>query len=85
MIGKKQLIIKDHTDRDYHKHLISISNISKFTKPPKPKVREDELDIPMGHLKKKGPPSWLGVPQLSFMAQTIGCYVPYHEHTQSGR
>lgn len=31
--------------------------------------REDELDRPMGHLKKRGPPLWAGMPQLSFMAQ----------------
>lgn len=41
-----------------------------------PKVREDELDSPMGHLRKRVSPTWAGVPQLSFMAQaTVTSYI----------
>ena len=50
-----------------------------------PKVREDELDSPMRHLRKRAPPTWAGVPQFSFMAQAIDCYFLYYEHIQLGR
>lgn len=47
------------------------------------KVREDDLDSTMGHLRKEEPPSWAGVPQLSIMAQAIGYNFPYYEYAQS--